>query len=92
VIYADELGRLAADRDGFELLLTLTREQPAGWTGYARRIDRAMLTEVAAPLGDALEVFVCGPTRLVEGVANTLLEIGVPAGRIRTERFGPTGA
>ena len=51
-----------------------------------------MLTEVAASLGEGLEAFVCGPTRLVEGVANTLLEIGIPARRIRTERFGPTGA
>ena len=92
VIYADELERLAGSMDGFERFLTYTRRQPPGWTGYARRIDRAMLADVAGPLGPDIDVYTCGPTRLVEGVASTLLALGVPGRRIRTERFGPTGA
>ena len=91
VIYADELERLAASMDGFEEFLTFTRRQPAGWTGFARRIDREMLVEVAGPLGADVDVYTCGPTRLVENVATTLSEIGVPGVRIKTERFGPTG-
>ena len=39
IIYRDELERLAAPGDGFEVVHTLTRSQPPGWTGYARRID-----------------------------------------------------
>ena len=35
VIYADELARLAAANDGLDVIHTLTRRQPAGWTGYA---------------------------------------------------------
>jgi ferredoxin-NADP reductase len=50
-----------------------------------------MLAEVAGPLGPSVQVFVCGPTALVETVANDLVEIGVPATQIKTERFGPTG-
>ena len=91
VIYADELERLAGEMDGFEQYLTFTRRQPPGWTGYARRIDRQMLQETAGPLGPDVDVFVCGPTRLVESVATALQEIGTPGVRIRTERFGPTG-
>jgi ferredoxin-NADP reductase len=91
VIYAAELDERKAAADGFELFLTLTRRQPPGWTGFARRIDRQMLLEVAGPLGRDVEVFACGPTRLVEAVAGGLVEIGIPGAQIRTERFGPTG-
>jgi ferredoxin-NADP reductase len=91
VIYADELDRLAAKNDGFEVVHTLTRRQPAGWSGYARRIDEPMLAEVLAPLGPAARVYACGPTVLVETVANGLVRLGLPPDRIRTERFGPTG-
>jgi ferredoxin-NADP reductase len=90
-IYADELKRLAAAHDGLEVIYTFTRSQPPGWTGYARRIDRAMLREVAAPLGNGALVYVCGPTLLVEAVAQALVEIGIPPTRVLTERFGPTG-
>ena len=91
IIYADELRDLAARGDGLEVIHTLTRSQPTSWTGYARRIDDQMLTEVRSPLGEAPLVFICGPTPLVEGAANGLVRIGVPAQRIRTERFGPSG-
>ena len=70
---------------------TLTRRQPPGWTGYARRIDDQMLTEVLEPLGPATRAYACGPTALVETVANSLVGLGLPPDRIRTERFGPTG-
>jgi len=33
-------------------------------------------------------VFVCGPTRFVEAVADALVALGHRPGRIRTERFG----
>ena len=91
LIYREELATLGAD-SGLEVILTLTRAQPPGWTGYSRRIDRAMLDEVARPLGRAPQVFICGPTLLVEAAANGLAQAGVPASRIRTERFGPSGA
>jgi ferredoxin-NADP reductase len=70
---------------------TFTRSQPPGWTGYARRIDAPMLREVAGLLGKEAQVFICGPTLLVESAANGLVQIGVPANQIRTERFGPSG-
>ena len=91
IIYAEELERLAGAGDGFEVRHTLTRLQPPGWSGYARRIDEAMLAEVLEPLGAATRAYACGPTALVETVANGLVRLGLPPDRIRTERFGPTG-
>lgn len=89
VIYRDELERLAQRGDGFEVVYTLTREQPAGWTGYDRRVDRELLAEVAP---DELALtFVCGPTPFVEAAAEALVELGHEPSRIKTERFGPTG-
>jgi ferredoxin-NADP reductase len=91
VIYRTELDDLGAAGDGLRVAHTLTRAQPPGWQGYARRIDGPMLAEVLAPLGADPLVYICGPTLLVEAAANGLVEGGVPAARVRTERFGPTG-
>src|SRR6266850_1389107 len=90
VIYGEELERLART-DGLTVSYTLTRSQPAGWKGYARRIDDAMLKDVSGPLGSDALAFVCGPTALVEVAADGLGRIGLPAERIKTERFGPSG-
>src|SRR5438128_11621171 len=91
VIYRKELDSLAGRADGLEVFHTLTRSQPAGWSGYSRRIDRDMLAEVAfAPTQEPL-CMVCGPTPLVEAVATTLVELGHAPDRVKTERFGPTG-
>ena len=38
-----------------------------------------------------LEVFVCGPTPMVEAVAEALVGLGHEPGRVKTERFGATG-
>jgi ferredoxin-NADP reductase len=91
IIYREELEVLAAAADGVEVIHTLTRQQPPGWTGFARRIDEAMLAEVLEPLGAATRAYACGPTALVEVAANSLVRLGLPPDRIRTERFGPTG-
>ncbi len=55
-----------------------------------QRIDEPMLAEVLAGSGADPLVYVCGPTLLVEAAADGLTNLGVPPGRIRTERFGPT--
>jgi ferredoxin-NADP reductase len=89
VIYYDELEKQRGD--GLEIFHTLTRSQPEGWKGYARRIDDAMLKEIIQPFGKSPQVFICGPTLLVESAANTLVKLGIKPAQIRTERFGPTG-
>lgn len=90
IIYAQELEQLQAANDGLKVFHTLTRAQPPGWTGYARRIDAPMLAEVAKPLGGAPMVFICGPTLLVEAAANGLVQAGIAPALIKTERFGPS--
>lgn len=91
VIFRDELEALVATDTGLEVIHTLTRSQPPGWTGPRRRIDSAMLTDVAWPAAELPLTFVCGPTPLVESVAESLVQLGHDPLRIKTERFGPTG-
>ncbi|HEX8771954.1 MAG TPA: ferredoxin reductase [Pyrinomonadaceae bacterium] len=91
IIYREELDRLSANDSSLRVIHTLTRRRPADWTGYGRRIDMAMLADTAWSPAEKPLAFTCGPTALVEAVADNLLELGYEPGRIRTERFGPTG-
>ena len=76
VIYREELDDLAAAGDGLEVVHTLTRSRPAGWTGYDRRIDDRMIAEVLEPLG----------------AGDALLHLRPDgAGRGRRQRPGPAG-
>jgi ferredoxin-NADP reductase len=84
-------GELDVPSDGVEVIHTLTRGQPPGWQGYARRVDQQMLTEVAWPVAQAPLAYACGPTSFVEAVASGLVALGYPPRRIKTERFGATG-
>ncbi|HJZ50522.1 MAG TPA: ferredoxin reductase [Roseiflexaceae bacterium] len=91
IIYRQELAQLAAIDTTLMVTQTLTRQQPPDWTGYRRRIDHAMLAEVAWPPSERPLAFVCGPTALVETVASALVELGHDPLCVKTERFGPTG-
>jgi ferredoxin-NADP reductase len=91
VIYRDELARLDAAGDGLEARYALTREWPADWDGHRGRIDRELLDEVAWPAQQNGLTYICGPSGFVEAAAATLVDAGHDPGRIRTERFGPTG-
>ena len=80
-----------AELDGEEVVHTLTRAQPPGWTGYSRRVDADLLREVAWPAEERPLAFVCGPTSFVESVTGDLVTLGYAPGRIKTERFGAAG-
>jgi ferredoxin-NADP reductase len=92
IIYRPELDALAARADGLRVVHTLTRSQPPGWTGLARRIDREMLAGALDGGAANVVAFVCGPTPLVEAAAENLVALGMSPARVRTERFGPSGA
>jgi ferredoxin-NADP reductase len=91
LIYGRELDAIAGEQDGVTVVRTLTRTQPAGWTGLRRRVDREMLGEVAWPAAQGPVCYVCGPTGFVETVASALVGLGHAPEAILTERFGPSG-
>jgi ferredoxin-NADP reductase len=90
IIYADEL-RTLATRGVVGATYAYTRQAPerAGRTG---RIDAALIAEAA--FGAALKpaCYVCGPAGFVEAATTLLIAAGHDEGRIKTERFGPSGS
>jgi len=91
LIFRDELEQLVATSDGLGVTHTLTRTQPPGWQGYARRVDAQMLAESGFSPQSMPATYVCGPTSFVEAAAHALVLLGHEAKGIKTERFGPTG-
>ena len=91
IFYRDELQRMAAGDADLEIIQTLTREQPAGWTGRTGRIDGDLLASVAWGLQERPLSYICGPTSMVEATASLLQAQGHAPERLKTERFGPTG-
>jgi ferredoxin-NADP reductase len=91
LIYRDEL-REAGATDGIDVQVTLTREWPEDWSGHRGRIDTELLQEVVWSPSERPLIYSCGPTALVENVSNTLVATGHDPGRIRLERFGPSGS
>jgi ferredoxin-NADP reductase len=91
IVYRNELDSLNDKTTRLEVIYTLTRLQPPGWTGYRRRVDVSLLREVAWPPDQHPLIFICGPTSFVEAAATDLVTLGYGAERIKTERFGRTG-
>jgi ferredoxin-NADP reductase len=91
LLFRSELEGLDEADGEFDLITTLTRGAPVGWTGEQGRIGREMLAARGIASEDRPRVFVCGPTPFVEAIADALVALGHDGGRIKTERFGPTG-
>jgi ferredoxin-NADP reductase len=90
LLYRDELVKMSAQDEDLSIHYTLTRATPPGWTGFDRRVDEDMLTEIGPRVSEQPRIFVCGPTAFVESVADALVAIGHPPLSIHAERFGPT--
>jgi ferredoxin-NADP reductase len=87
----DVIGRARLERHaerGVGVTITLTREQPPGWTGLSGRLTPEIIRRHAWPVEQRPSMFVCGATTFVEAVADSLVEAGHPAVAIRLERFG----
>jgi ferredoxin-NADP reductase len=91
VLYHGELDRRAHRDPGVDITYVYTRTAPRGRPRAPGRIDAGVLAETTWPPGREPTCYVCGPTAFVETVATLLVAAGHDAGRIRTERFGPSG-
>ena len=82
IIYKDEL----VDQPNIQI--TLTDNIPDEWRGLKGRIDINTLKQSLEAMGSSPLCYVCGSTPFVEAMADSLLSLGVPSERIKTERFG----
>jgi ferredoxin-NADP reductase len=78
--YADELA-------GADATVVYSRVAPPGATRPAGRLTGADITPF---LRDDATVYLCGSAAFADTVGDLLVELGVPAERIRVERFGPS--
>ncbi|WP_136616430.1 MULTISPECIES: FAD-binding oxidoreductase [Mesorhizobium] len=89
VIFRDELITLDDRQHGFDLVLTLTREAARRPADYSRRVDVAMMAQAMVRLPEPPGLaFVCGSNAFVSAAAQALIDAGVAAENIRTERYG----
>jgi ferredoxin-NADP reductase len=81
LLFADELG-------GDGATVVYTRAAPPA---TVRPVGRLTSADLAAVLLPGATVYVCGSSGFADRVTDLLGQNGVPADRIRVERFGPTG-
>jgi ferredoxin-NADP reductase len=79
--YADEL-------PGPESVVLYTRQAPPG---AGRTAGRIAVADIAPLVRGDEDVYVCGSPTFADAATDVLIDAGVPADRIRVERFGPSG-
>lgn len=89
VIFREELLRAEAAGAGFGLVLVTTRGPAQRAGDLERRLDAARVAGLLSRWGHAPQhAFVCGADAFVETVANALVDAGIAAPHVRTERYG----
>src|SRR3954471_2045686 len=73
---------------GPQTTVAYTREAP---DGVPRAVGRLAAADVGPLLRDGATAYVCGSPGFADAATDLLMDAGVPAERIRVERFGPTG-
>jgi ferredoxin-NADP reductase len=89
VIFRDELLRADETDRRFDLIVSTTREPRHRPSDLESRLDRDSLRDILARWRKTpAHAYVCGSTPFVEAVANALVDEGVPADLVKTERYG----
>jgi ferredoxin-NADP reductase len=78
--YADEI-------KGPETTIVYTRATPPA---FPRPPGRLMRTDVPDGIAPDARGYVCGSSGFADAASGVLMDVGIPADRIRVERFGPT--
>jgi ferredoxin-NADP reductase len=77
---------------GIGVHVALTRTWPEDWQGHRGRLSPELLRDLSWAPDEHPLIYVCGPSGFVEAIAGQLVEAGNDPTRIKTERFGPSGA
>ncbi len=94
-IFKDEIETLRKRNPRLHVSVAMSAPGREAWKGHTGRID-ARFVAAAVPDIALHRAHICGPTPMMDAVKAVLLDLGVPAGQIRTEAFGtdrrdPTG-
>ena len=83
--FAREIEAMAAHNPRLQVLFSLTRRAPAGWTGARERIGPRLLRRLDLP--PEAHYALCGPPAMVDDVAAALARLGVPPARVHYDRW-----
>jgi predicted ferric reductase len=87
VIFRDQLAELALDMPNLRVVHVL-RRPPLGWRGERGRLSADLLRRhLPARQYRRFAYFICGPEALMDAAEDALVEIGVPAEQVHSERF-----
>jgi predicted ferric reductase len=85
VVFRDELAAL--ERVMALRVVEVFEAPPAGWTGERGLVTAALLRRHLPPHAERHQYFVCGPPPMMDAVERAFAALGIPPGRIHTERF-----
>ena len=78
----------ASELPGPETTVVYTRQAPPG---AGRPPARLAVADVAPLVRGGEDAYVCGSAGFAEAATTVLLAAGIPVGRVKVERFGPSG-
>jgi ferredoxin-NADP reductase len=84
IVFRDELEKMASDMPCFKVVHVMSRQDE--WPGEKGRIDAEKLEKHVGSFHIG-QFFICGPPPMMRAMKRTLSDLGVPKGRIHTERF-----
>ncbi len=88
VIYREELIAQESRLSDFCCVFTLTRDMARRPQDFSRRVDAAMIASLITVDSLPSQSLVCGSNAFVRTTSDLLLDIGIPASSILTERYG----
>lgn len=92
IFYRTELEALSTTSRFVITHYAFTRVVPKNWPRPSGRIDQDLIESATWPASIGATCYVCGSTGFVESAADLLSKAGNRRDKIKTERFGPTGA
>ncbi len=87
-IFREELAYLGRRHPNLRVVVTASHPEGTDWKGPTGRITKELIAK-SVPDVASRYVHLCGPVSLMEAVRTALLELGVPAERLKAEAFGP---
>lgn len=86
IVCKDEL-EAYQQQHGTQLVHVLS-EPPDNWAGHVGRVDEALIRQLfSAPHMKQWLFVLCGPPAMMETAERTLIDLGVPAAQVLSERF-----
>ena len=83
-VFLDEFRGIAERDPGMTVAVTITRPDPAGWTGLTGRVTPDMIREQCGDWQEAI-YYVSGPPVMVDGMKDVLVRMGIDQQRVKRE-------